>query len=127
MTTGRFIRSVRSIIRELLTKVNKLNIMDKPVPDNYRLTKENSANILVPISETSDNKAFINPIQEFNRDLSVAAIRVWSEIVRTEKSAKFKSKRKGKKNAEEVRGICLYDNADCNSHRTPIGSLNSAF
>ncbi|TIB76715.1 catalase-domain-containing protein [Wallemia mellicola] len=51
--------------------------------------------------ETSDNKAFINPIQEFNRDLSVAAIRVWSEIVRTEKSAKFKSKRKGKKNAEE--------------------------
>lgn len=110
MTTGRFIRSVRSIIRELLTKANKLNIMDKPVPDNYRLTKENSANILVPISETSDNKAFINPIQEFNRDLSVAAIRVWSEIVRAEKSAKFKAKRKGKKNADEVRGICLLDN-----------------
>ncbi|TIA90666.1 hypothetical protein E3P99_01451 [Wallemia hederae] len=74
------------------------------IPSNYKLTSENSAQILVPITEQSDNKAFINPIQEFNRDLSVASISVWSEMVREEKMAKFaarRSKGKGKRMAEE--------------------------
>lgn len=62
------------------------------LPENHKLTSENTAQILIPITEKSDNKAFINPIQEFNRDLSVAAITVWSEIVRDEKSAKFKQR-----------------------------------
>ncbi|TIA78174.1 hypothetical protein E3P98_03947 [Wallemia ichthyophaga] len=62
------------------------------LPENHKLTSENTAQILIPITEKSDNKAFINPIQEFNRDLSVAAIKVWSEIVCDEKSAKFKQR-----------------------------------
>lgn len=70
------------------------------IPENYKLTSENSAQILVPITDKSDNKAFINPIQEFNRDLSVAAIKVWSEMVRDEKTAKFKA-RQGKSKGKE--------------------------
>lgn len=45
------------------------------VPEGFTLHTENTSHILLP----STNEAFLNPIQEFNRDLSVAAIRVWSE------------------------------------------------
>lgn len=45
------------------------------VPTGYKLHTENSAHLLLPDS----NDAFLNPIQEFNRDLSVACIRVWAE------------------------------------------------
>ncbi|KAJ3744718.1 N2 N2-dimethylguanosine tRNA methyltransferase [Lentinula detonsa] len=45
-----------------------------PVPDGFRLHTENSSHILI-----SENEAFLNPVQEFNRDLSVACIRTWSE------------------------------------------------
>jgi tRNA (guanine26-N2/guanine27-N2)-dimethyltransferase len=45
------------------------------VPPGYKLHTENSAHILLP--DTDD--AFLNPVQEFNRDLSVASIRVWAE------------------------------------------------
>ena len=43
------------------------------VPDGFTLHSENSAHILLP----NDNGAFLNPIQEFNRDLSVACITTW--------------------------------------------------
>lgn len=43
------------------------------VPDGFTLHSENSAHILLP----NDNGAFLNPIQEFNRDLSVACITAW--------------------------------------------------
>ena len=45
------------------------------VPPGFTLHSENTTHILLP----SDNGAFLNPVQEFNRDLSVACIRVWSE------------------------------------------------
>ena len=45
------------------------------VPPGYKLHTENSASILLP----DTNDAFLNPVQEFNRDLSVASIRVWAE------------------------------------------------
>ncbi|KIM28758.1 hypothetical protein M408DRAFT_329214 [Serendipita vermifera MAFF 305830] len=45
------------------------------VPPGYKLHTENSAHILLP----DTNDAFLNPVQEFNRDLSVASIRVWAE------------------------------------------------
>jgi hypothetical protein len=48
--------------------------MDITIPDGYTLHTENDAHILL-----ASNEAFLNPIQEFNRDLSVACIRVWSE------------------------------------------------
>ena len=45
------------------------------VPEDHTLHRENSAFILLP----SENGAFLNTVQEFNRDLSVACIRTWSE------------------------------------------------
>ena len=51
------------------------------VPEGYTLHSENTAHILLP----SDNGAFLNPIQEFNRDLSVACIRTWGDLMNEEK------------------------------------------
>lgn len=65
------------------------------VPDGYVLHRENTAYILLP----SSDEAFLNPVQEFNRDLSVACIRVWSEELNKGKEAKWRvaqSKRAGK-------------------------------
>ncbi|KAH7103878.1 N2,N2-dimethylguanosine tRNA methyltransferase [Auriculariales sp. MPI-PUGE-AT-0066] len=45
------------------------------VPEGFTLHVEGSASVLLP--ERTDT--FINPIQEFNRDLSVACISVWAE------------------------------------------------
>lgn len=47
---------------------------DAIIPDGLSLHVENTTKILLDPEET-----FLNPVQEFNRDLSVAAIRVWSE------------------------------------------------
>lgn len=51
------------------------------IPDGYKVHTENSARILLP----STHEAFLNPVQEFNRDLSVACIRMWSEDFNREK------------------------------------------
>ncbi|SJX64453.1 related to N2,N2-dimethylguanosine tRNA methyltransferase [Sporisorium reilianum f. sp. reilianum] len=73
--------------------------------DNESAFRENSATIVMP----SADAAFLNPVQEFNRDLSTLAIRTWSERLDAEKKARFvraaqrkaasatkgKSKRKG--------------------------------
>ena len=44
------------------------------VPPGFKLHTENTSHILLPDS----NEAFLNPVQEFNRDLSVACIRTWA-------------------------------------------------
>ena len=44
------------------------------IPNGLSLHVENTTKILLDPQET-----FLNPVQEFNRDLSVAAITVWSE------------------------------------------------
>lgn len=72
------------------------------VPEGFKLHTENSASILLP--DTAD--AFLNPVQEFNRDLSVACIRVWSEDLDQRRKEKWTNKgrgrdRKGKRRAEE--------------------------
>ena len=56
------------------------------VPEGFSLYTENNAHILI----SSKDEAFLNPVQEFNRDLSVACIRVWSEEVDREKVDKFR-------------------------------------
>lgn len=62
------------------------------VPDGFRVYTENGARLLLPQA----NQAFLNPVQEFNRDLSVAAIRVWSEQLNKIKQQKWENKQKGK-------------------------------
>ncbi|SAL98380.1 hypothetical protein [Absidia glauca] len=47
----------------------------------YNTVTEGKATILFP----KTNEVFYNPVQEFNRDMSIAAIRTWSEMVMQEK------------------------------------------
>ncbi|KAJ6502519.1 N2,N2-dimethylguanosine tRNA methyltransferase [Mycena sanguinolenta] len=54
------------------------------IPEGFTLHTENNSHILL-----SSNEAFLNPVQEFNRDTSVACIRVWSEEQHELKKAKW--------------------------------------
>ena len=68
------------------------------IPEGYKLHTENTSHILLP----STNEAFLNPIQEFNRDLSVACIRTWSQQLDQSKKAKWERR---KENHQEERGV----------------------
>ena len=80
------------------------------VPEGYTLHTENSSHILLP----NDNGAFLNPVQEFNRDLSVACITVWGEQMNEVKRQKWeqkaqkaqKAESKAKKQKSEFRAVC---------------------
>ena len=68
------------------------------VPAGYKAHTESSTTILVPDSNT----AFLNPVQQYNRDLSIAVIRSWNEMrieeaVAKQENKKQKGKGKGKK------------------------------
>jgi len=67
------------------------------VPDGFTLHTENTSHILLP----SNNEAFLNPVQEFNRDLSVAAIRVWSEDLNKTKEERWRQARERRLMKEE--------------------------
>lgn len=73
------------------------------VPPGFTLHSENTTHILLP----SDNGAFLNPVQEFNRDLSVACIRVWSEEWNRIKEAKWKvaQEKKAKRPEKRLKGM----------------------
>ena len=73
-------RVVRLYIRQMTAPASFV------VPEGYTLHKENSSAILLPAS----NDAFLNPVQEFNRDLSVACIRTWGETMNREKERKWR-------------------------------------
>jgi len=72
------------------------------VPPGFTLHSENTTHILLP----SDNGAFLNPVQEFNRDLSVACIRVWSEEWNRAKEVKWRAvqEKKAKKPEKRLKG-----------------------
>ncbi|CEL52430.1 tRNA (guanine-N2-)-methyltransferase [Rhizoctonia solani AG-1 IB] len=74
------------------------------IPEGFTVHTENTAKILLP----SETTTFLNPIQEFNRDLSVACITTWSnrweqgKRARWEQaSARREKNKKRKKNAGE--------------------------
>ncbi|KAG6907348.1 hypothetical protein DXG01_009232 [Tephrocybe rancida] len=76
------------------------------VPDGFTLHTENTSHILL-----ESNQAFLNPVQEFNRDTSVACIRVWSEEINRSKEEKWRqleekraNKQKNKKRKIEPEG-----------------------
>jgi tRNA (guanine26-N2/guanine27-N2)-dimethyltransferase len=64
-------------IRRIMATSN-INIED------FSIITEGKASILFP----KDNAVFYNKVQQFNRDMSVAAIRTWSEIFLEEKEKK---------------------------------------
>ncbi|KAF8892558.1 tRNA methyltransferase [Infundibulicybe gibba] len=72
------------------------------VPDGFTLHTENTSHIL-----RAANEAFLNPVQEFNRDTSVACIRVWSEELNKNKEARWSQtrERRAKKNQKRLKGM----------------------
>lgn len=66
----------------------------KEVPQGFVLHSENSSHILL-----DTNAAFLNPVQEFNRDLSVACIRAFGDETNRAKEAKWKQKQERKRRA----------------------------
>lgn len=60
------------------------------IPDGFKLYTENTSRLI------SSDEAFLNPVQEFNRDLSVACIRVWSEEMNSAKEARWRKAHKKK-------------------------------
>jgi N2,N2-dimethylguanosine tRNA methyltransferase len=58
----------------------------------YNTVTEGKATILFP----KNNEVFYNPVQEFNRDMSIAAITTWSEIYFQEQRDKLERKRANK-------------------------------
>lgn len=55
----------------------------------FNTVSEGSATILFP----KNNEVFYNPVQQFNRDMSIAAIRTWSKIYLEEKREKVEKKK----------------------------------
>jgi tRNA (guanine26-N2/guanine27-N2)-dimethyltransferase len=78
------------------------------IPDGYTLHTENTSHILLP----STNETFLNPVQEFNRDISVACITTWSEELDKVKEAKWKSRRSQKaadcSDKKRLKGQCSW-------------------
>jgi tRNA (guanine26-N2/guanine27-N2)-dimethyltransferase len=66
------------------------------VPAGFKAHTESSTTILVPESNT----AFLNPVQQYNRDLSIAVIRAWNEMRKEEAAAKHESKMQKKGNGK---------------------------
>ncbi|GAA5859268.1 hypothetical protein JCM8547_008947 [Rhodosporidiobolus lusitaniae] len=74
---------------------------NKPAPPGFIVHRESSTSILFAVSSPASTSApvgpdmptsapvFLNPVQEYNRDLSVVAIRSWSEIWNREKTQKW--------------------------------------
>ncbi|KAI7900790.1 N2,N2-dimethylguanosine tRNA methyltransferase [Cokeromyces recurvatus] len=54
----------------------------------FHTVTEGKATILFP----KKNEVFYNPVQQFNRDMSIAAIRTWSEIFNQEKAERLEKK-----------------------------------
>ena len=55
----------------------------------YNIISEGKAKILFP----KDNEVFYNNVQEFNRDISIAVIKTWSNIFSEEKEVKLRKRR----------------------------------
>lgn len=68
------------------------------VPDGFTLHTENTSHLLL-----SSNEAFLNPVQEFNRDLSVACIRTWSEELNLLKETRWKQAQEKKASKAHTR------------------------
>ena len=94
---GKLILSFAPSVKPALARMASTTPQVKPgeVPAGYKAHTESSTTILVPDSNT----AFLNPVQQYNRDLSIAVIRSWNEMRIEEAIAKQenkKSKGKGK-------------------------------
>lgn len=91
----------------------------KPAPEGFVVHTESTTSILFaspdssassfstvePTSAAGPAPVFLNPVQEYNRDLSVVAIRSWSEVRQREKRKVWEEnlkKRREKKRSKEA-------------------------
>lgn len=60
----------------------------RPIPAGFVPHTESTTTILFAAPKTTNGApvVFLNPVQEYNRDLSIVAIRIWSEIRQKEKA-----------------------------------------
>ncbi|KAJ1921184.1 RNA methyltransferase tRNA(m5U54)methyltransferase [Mycoemilia scoparia] len=56
---------------------------------DYQKISEGKANILFP----TQNEVFYNPVQQFNRDMSIAAIKTWRDIMKEEVKDRWDKKK----------------------------------
>ena len=70
------------------------------IPPNHREHTESKTTILVP----TDHTAFLNPTQQFNRDLSVAVIRAWNERRKEKAETRWRLKNERKKGKAKGKG-----------------------
>lgn len=69
---------------------------------DYNAVKEGQAVILRPAQESTTQTVFYNPIQQFNRDLSVLAIRAYGEhVLALKKQRALRKREKGTKRKRE--------------------------
>ncbi|KJA27360.1 hypothetical protein HYPSUDRAFT_212530 [Hypholoma sublateritium FD-334 SS-4] len=98
------------------------NVASIEIPDGMRLHTENTSNILLDA-----NEAFLNPVQEFNRDMSVACITVWSEELNRTKEERWRKAQERKVDQKRVLKKAKIDGTSVNSKAdTPGTSTDSA-
>ncbi|KAF7338271.1 tRNA (guanine(26)-N(2))-dimethyltransferase [Mycena venus] len=88
---------------------NKITIPE--VPEGFTLHTENNSHILL-----SSNEAFLNPVQEFNRDTSIACIRVWSEELHELKKARWLRAQEKKQTKQKKRKL----DVSADTSETPV-------
>lgn len=85
-------RALVRLIHNYPIRYNTLRTMSAATPEiditQYNTVTEGQATILFP----KKNEVFYNPVQQFNRDMSIAAIRTWSEIYNQEKADRIEKK-----------------------------------
>ncbi|CAG8594709.1 14020_t:CDS:2 [Acaulospora colombiana] len=86
------------------------------VPEGFKLHTENSAHLLLPDS----NDAFLNPVQEFNRDLSVACIRVWAAERDEQKKQKWLLNNRRQHDSEKPVGDMQTDDPESSEKSTSL-------
>lgn len=87
---------------------------DPPIPPGYSILKESTTSILMPDTPTTSKgrpssqrkEVFLNPVQEYNRDLSVVALRIFSERFANEKAQRMlrKAERTAAKAGKKEKG-----------------------
>ncbi|KAL7009826.1 RNA methyltransferase tRNA(m5U54)methyltransferase [Cystobasidiomycetes sp. EMM_F5] len=104
-----------------------------PAPAGYRVHVEGRAGILVPDGSSTSipdkdkhQNVFVNPIQEFNRDVSIAAIRAWSEMVDAVKREQWEQKQAARKSRPDSEHASSKPSKKRRLEQDPSGSVSTA-
>ncbi|AQZ12181.1 TRM1 (YDR120C) [Zygosaccharomyces parabailii] len=90
---------LRAALQQLKSRLtgNGANLIN---PEDYNIVKEGRAEILFPKKDT----VFYNPVQQFNRDLSVCCIKAWDHMYGQPSKKSRRRRRKAAEEGEEPEG-----------------------